>query len=70
MIKIDIEQNEGNGRLYFYFYPIANLIQRSFHRDFYVKQMKEILTKFKKWTSRRSLIDLLLKSEQNCCCKT
>jgi hypothetical protein len=38
-------------------------------KETWVKHIKEIATNSRKWTSRRSLIDLLLKSKRNCCLK-
>jgi hypothetical protein len=36
MLKIDVEQIEGNDGSYSYLYPFGDLIQGSFQRNFYV----------------------------------
>jgi hypothetical protein len=36
MPKIDVEQNEGNERSYFYLYPFGDLVQGSFQGHFYM----------------------------------
>jgi hypothetical protein len=34
--KINVEQTKGNGKSYPYLYPIGDLVQGNFHRDFNV----------------------------------
>jgi hypothetical protein len=36
VLKSDVEDIKGNGRFYFYLYPIGDLVQGNFHGSFYV----------------------------------
>jgi hypothetical protein len=36
VLKIGVEQTEGNERSYIYLYPFGDLVQRSFQGSFYV----------------------------------
>jgi len=36
MLKIDVEQTEGNEKFYSYLYPFEDLTQKNFQRSFYV----------------------------------
>jgi hypothetical protein len=42
MFKTNVEQNEGNEGSYFYFYPLGELIHRSFQGGFIYALSKEI----------------------------